>query len=76
MREPLPYFAMAWPIQPTVLPRAKSATVTGTERTALRALVVALDAGDFGVATWRSTLDRVGAAYEVARGALPAPSAV
>jgi hypothetical protein len=36
-----------------------------TDRTALRALVVALDAADFGVPTWRSTLDRVGAAYDV-----------
>jgi citrate synthase len=26
MREPLRYCSMAWPIQPTVLPRAKSAT--------------------------------------------------
>ncbi|GIJ72102.1 hypothetical protein Voc01_070190 [Virgisporangium ochraceum] len=44
---------------------ARTATVTGTDRAAVRALVVAVDAGDFGVATWRSTLDRVGAAYDV-----------
>jgi hypothetical protein len=31
----------------------------------LRALVVAVDTGDWGVATWRATLDRVGAAYDV-----------
>jgi hypothetical protein len=31
----------------------------------LRALVVAVDADDFGLATWKATLDRVGAAYDV-----------
>ncbi|WP_426512766.1 hypothetical protein ACPPVO_20280 [Dactylosporangium sp. McL0621] len=31
----------------------------------LRALVVGVDAADWGVDTWRSTLDRVGAAYDV-----------
>src|SRR5262249_25966714 len=31
----------------------------------LRALVVALDTDDWGVATWKATLDRVGAAYDV-----------
>ena len=34
-------------------------------KVALRALVVAVDAEDFGVATWKPTLDRVGAAYDV-----------
>jgi hypothetical protein len=42
-----------------------AAVLAATDRTALRALVVALDAADFGVPTWRSTLDRVGAAYDV-----------
>ena len=32
---------------------------------ALRALVVAIDSGDWGVDTWKATLDRVGAAYDV-----------
>ncbi|RBQ16198.1 hypothetical protein DP939_31790 [Spongiactinospora rosea] len=34
-------------------------------RVGLRALVVALDATDWGLATWRSTLDRIGAQYDV-----------
>jgi hypothetical protein len=42
------------------------AAVTGTtDSVALRALIVAVDAGDFGVPTWKSTLDRVGAGYDV-----------
>jgi hypothetical protein len=41
------------------------AMVEGTDSVRLRALVVAVDAEDFGVATWTSTLDRVGAAYDV-----------
>lgn len=36
-----------------------------TARVALRALVVATSTDDFGVATWTSMLDRVGAAYDV-----------
>ncbi|MFB9239801.1 hypothetical protein ACFFWC_30470 [Plantactinospora siamensis] len=36
-------------------------------RVALRALVVAIDDTDPGLAVWRSTLDRVGAAYDVLR---------
>ncbi|HWH00401.1 MAG TPA: hypothetical protein VNV66_13990, partial [Pilimelia sp.] len=34
----------------------------------LRALVVGTEPADWGVATWRSTLDRVGAAYDVFYG--------
>ena len=34
-------------------------------KVALRALVVAVDEGDWGVETWKATLDRVGAAYDV-----------
>src|SRR5215218_4776229 len=34
-------------------------------KVALRALLVAVDEGDWGVATWKATLDRVGAAYDV-----------
>jgi hypothetical protein len=36
-----------------------------TDQVALRALVVGLDSSDFGVATWKAMLDRVGAAYDV-----------
>jgi hypothetical protein len=42
-----------------------STTAAGADKVALRSLVVALDAGDFGLATWSSTLDRVGAPYDV-----------
>lgn len=41
------------------------AAAVAPARIALRALVVAADTADFGVATWRATLDRVGAAYDV-----------
>jgi hypothetical protein len=34
-------------------------------KVALRVLVVAVDEADFGVPTWRATLDRVGAGYDV-----------
>lgn len=44
---------------------AAVATTSAPGSVAVRALVLAVDAGDFGVATWRSTLDRVGAAYDV-----------
>jgi hypothetical protein len=44
---------------------AAAATTSATSKVALRALVVAVDSGDFGVATWQATLDRVGAAYDV-----------
>jgi hypothetical protein len=36
-----------------------------TAKVALRALVVSAGSTDFGVATWRSTLDRVGAGYDI-----------
>ncbi|HEU5108167.1 MAG TPA: hypothetical protein VFT95_06375 [Micromonosporaceae bacterium] len=45
--------------------KAARALVEGTDSVRLRALVIAVDAEDFGVATWRSTLDRVGASYDV-----------
>jgi hypothetical protein len=35
------------------------------DQVALRALVIGTDTNDFGVATWKTTLDRVGAAYDV-----------
>ncbi|MET7803702.1 hypothetical protein [Micromonospora chersina] len=42
-----------------------AATAAATGKVALRALVVAVDENDFGLPTWKSTLDRVGAAYDV-----------
>jgi hypothetical protein len=47
---------------PTV---AAAATTAATAGFALRALIVAIDADDWGVATWQSTLDRVGAGYDI-----------
>jgi peptidoglycan/xylan/chitin deacetylase (PgdA/CDA1 family)/predicted lipoprotein with Yx(FWY)xxD motif len=44
---------------------ANAAAAGANDRVALRALVVATDSNDFGVATWKATLDRVGAAYDV-----------
>jgi hypothetical protein len=44
---------------------AAAAATPATAKFALRALVVAVDDSDFGVATWKATLDRVGAAYDV-----------
>ncbi|WP_199516192.1 Agd3-related carbohydrate-binding protein [Nucisporomicrobium flavum] len=46
--------------------RANAAAVAGlNDRVALRALIVATNQDDFGVATLRTTLDRLGAAYDV-----------
>src|SRR6266508_551433 len=44
---------------------AAAAPAAGAEKVALRSLVVALDADDFGIATWSSALDRIGAPYDV-----------
>jgi hypothetical protein len=47
-------------------PRAAAAAATvPTNVTGVRALVVGVDSSDFGIATWTSMLDRVGAAYDV-----------
>jgi hypothetical protein len=35
------------------------------DQVALRALIVATDTADFGVPTWKTTLDRLGASYDV-----------
>src|SRR5262245_20166893 len=56
--------------RPNVAPKAKAATasaaaITTTNPVTLRALVVGLDTADWGVDTWKATLDRVGAAYDV-----------
>jgi hypothetical protein len=39
--------------------------VANPNRVGVRALVVALDANDYGLPTWKSMLDRVGTAYDV-----------
>jgi hypothetical protein len=44
---------------------AKAAAVAPSRPVQLRALIVAVDNTDWGVATWQSTLDRVGAAYDI-----------
>jgi hypothetical protein len=44
---------------------AKAAVAGANDRVALRALVVATDTDDFGVPTLTTTLDRLGAAYDV-----------
>ena len=49
-----------------VTPKAVTPKVAGTnDKVALRALVVATNTDDFGVPTWKTTLDRLGAAYDV-----------
>jgi hypothetical protein len=45
-------------------PRAAAAT-GATDQVALRALIVATNTGDFGVPTLKTTLDRLGMAYDV-----------
>ncbi|AGL18810.1 hypothetical protein [Actinoplanes sp. N902-109] len=45
---------------------AKAAAAAGaTDKVALRALIIATDTSDFGVPTYKTTLDRLGAAYDV-----------
>jgi hypothetical protein len=44
---------------------AAAAAAVPTNVTGVRALVVGVDSSDFGIATWTSMLDRVGAAYDV-----------
>jgi hypothetical protein len=51
---------------------ARTAAATGittlavaTDQVAVRALVLGVDASDFGVATWKAMLDRTGAAYDI-----------
>src|SRR5262249_44036450 len=52
---------------PTGLASAAAATAItpATSKVALRALVIAIDDSDFGLPTWQTTLDRVGASYDV-----------
>jgi hypothetical protein len=47
------------------VPVAAAAVTPVTNKTGLRALVIATDPTDFGVPTWQTTLDNVGAAYDV-----------
>ncbi|HYN96967.1 MAG TPA: hypothetical protein VES42_24260 [Pilimelia sp.] len=54
----------ARPVPPGHARRAAAAAALG-DQTRLRALVLAVDADDFGVPTWKSMLDRVGASYDV-----------
>jgi hypothetical protein len=72
---PVPAKAPAAPI-PKPLPKAlgdvalktstpKIAAAPATAKIALRALVIATDANDWGKDTWKATLDHVGAAYDV-----------
>jgi hypothetical protein len=46
-------------------PAAGVAAAGLNDQVALRALVIGTDANDFGVPTWKTTLDRVGASYDV-----------
>jgi hypothetical protein len=48
----------------SLTPRAVT-VAAATDKVALRALIVAFDANDIHLPTWKSTLDRVGAAYDV-----------
>jgi hypothetical protein len=50
---------------PKIAAKTEAAAAGTNDRVALRALVIATDTDDFGVATWKSTLDRVGVAYDV-----------
>ncbi|MEV6239639.1 hypothetical protein [Lentzea sp. NPDC051838] len=50
------------PLKPQVAPVAPLAA---TDRVALRPLVIALDQADFGLATWKAVLDRIGTPYDV-----------
>ncbi|WP_379575980.1 hypothetical protein [Nonomuraea mangrovi] len=57
-------------------PGAQALAATGG-KVALRALVVAVDADDFGLATWKAALDRVGMPYDVVESrSQPLPSLV
>jgi hypothetical protein len=47
------------------LKTSRAAAADTTDKTALRALVIATNTDDFGVPTWKTTLDRLGAAYDV-----------
>ncbi|TXK35475.1 hypothetical protein FR742_40355 [Nonomuraea sp. C10] len=44
---------------------AEALAAAATDKVELRALVIAVDGDDWGEDTWKATLDRVGAAYDV-----------
>ena len=46
-------------------PLAAGTVAPSTRKVALRALVIAQNPDDFGLATWKATMDRVGASYDV-----------
>jgi hypothetical protein len=56
---PLPTRSGSVPLTRAVRP------AVATDQVGVRALVVAVNADDFGLPTWQTTLDRVGAAYDV-----------
>lgn len=51
--------------QAQAAPDAAAGAVADPNKVGVRALVVAVDANDYGLPTWTSMLDRVGAAYDV-----------
>jgi hypothetical protein len=50
---------------PAVAAPDATAAAANPNKVGVRALIVALDANDYGLPTWKSMLDRVGAAYDV-----------
>ena len=69
MLGPLPTIKGAVPVQrSTTVAKSRAAlAAAASDKVGLRALVVALDDDDWGLATWKSALDRVGAQYDVLR---------
>ncbi|GAA4061009.1 hypothetical protein GCM10022248_31030 [Nonomuraea soli] len=53
------------PIEVTSDAQARTLAAPVTNKVGLRALVVAVDGDDFGLATWKAVLDRVGMPYDV-----------
>ena len=64
---PLPKMAGESIVEPATraATSAPALAAAAGDRVALRVLVVAVDEDDWGIATWKSALDRVGAAYDV-----------
>ena len=56
----LPKIPGSVPVRPSI-----AAAAPATAKMALRALVIATDPTDFGRDTWKATLDRVGAGYDI-----------
>ncbi|GIE95500.1 Agd3-related carbohydrate-binding protein [Paractinoplanes rishiriensis] len=68
--KPLPKRAGKVPVAKPAAGKSKSAALLAAEaglndKVALRALVIGTNADDFGVPTWKTTLDRLGASYDV-----------